>query len=412
MCTTKFYLDTRSKKDKKKVIMRVNHASKAFNKGTGIEISPEDWDSDLGFPKDKTSPEFVELAAMEKLVERSYDVLKQSTGQKPSMEALKATIEAVMAKEESEDLDTISGMIQAFIEQKFSIYDQKTIRHYIMLKALVVNKFYETLYDRLEHLNKTWALKFIDYLCYEEGYQNSTVEMYLKKLNSVLNFFDKPTIKISEVMKGMKKSKDLNPPKPFLSLNQVEEIVTNTVRDHGIYSDKGIVISLFEFASSTGIRFSDMMKLTENNIIEEDGVEILRYTASKNGRCIMIPLSDRCKSIITIYSHLTGKLLPQLTNSKCNSVLTDILKEYGCNEKQEVIRCSGSSRDVQEKTLADILSWHSSRRGFGSHLLSKGMTYQEVSDLMGVTVATLIKWYSSSNKKERNEKLLSILNNS
>jgi integrase len=406
MATTKFYLDTRTKKDKKAITMRVNHAGKSFNKGTGISIFPWDWDDKIGYPKDKTSEEFTELAAMESLLLGSYNSIKKGLRDVPSMDALKSTFEDNLARGgvTVNDNYTITGTIHSFIEQKESFYSKNTIKHYKKLEELVSDRFGRTAEDTIDTLNKTWALKFIDYLCYECQYQNSTVEMLLKKLISVLNFYDiTPPFKIADVMQGMKKSKNVNSDKPYLVFEQINDIYEFVYMNWGLDSLHYSVFRIFMFGAYTGARYNELMSLTPSMVKDW----ILTYSTTKNGKRISVPLSDWCKVFV---DHRNEKMLPQISNSVCNKILTEILEEYGMTDMVSVIRYSGKNMEVKEKSLAQLITFHSSRHSFASNLLDGGLTFQEVSDLMGISVQTLMSWYSHSNEEMRISKALAILN--
>jgi integrase len=414
MCNVRYYLDKRSKKDKKAITMRVNHAGKSFNKGTGISIFPWDWDDKIGYPKDKTSAEFVELAATERLLQKSYEILKESIRDKPSMEALKATFDVAVERGTVDKDNTITGLIDNFIKQKEGIYSESSIKHYTKLKELVYDKFGETLDDNLDHLNKTWGLKFIDYLCYKQGYQNSTVEMYLKKLISVLNFHDeRPPFQMSDIMQGMKKSKSVNGDKPYLTFDELVKLRDwyDMNLDKHITSEEGVAFYMFMFASYTGCRFNEILSLKKSDIVKDGDIRLLKYRTTKNGKYITVPINSYCFSIIANFRSVScDNIFPKISNSVVNKHITNILSEYGLTQTKTLIRYSGKNMEVKEKSLAQLITFHSSRHSFASNLLDGGMTFQEVSDLMGISVQTLMSWYSHSNEEMRNSKALAILN--
>jgi len=252
-------------------------------------------------------------------------------------------------------------------------------------------------------INKTWILSFIDYLCYDREYTNSSVESFLKCLRSVLNFYDKPMkFKLAEVMKGLRGKKIKNEV-PFLTLEDL-----NIIKGYSgveIYQMMD-VRDLFLFCAYTGMRFNESQNINENNIVIQDGVTVLKYTTSKNGSTIEVPLNDWCRNTLLKWNNT----LPKMKNDFANKGVHELLKLCGFNKPVKIVKYNGKNRVEEVKPMYDVITFHDSRKSFGCNLIQGNMDLQSVSDLMGVNIQTLIEWYSKSNQQERNKKALNILN--
>lgn len=397
MCKIKFSLDRRGNGDYNPVILRVNESGQQIKRSTKVKLKGSAWDVSSSFPKDKFSFEFEYLAKLER------DILNRVNSGNTN---IKDVLSLVMDTPDSENKeDRLVNLIASFVEDKKQFYSQSAITHYEKLSELV--KGYCIKAETkcfISNIDKNWISKFVDYMCYEIKYSNSTVEVMLKKLVSVLNYHDKTVkFKIADSMRGLKKAKSVNGPKPYLSLEQISKIYEFVYEKYGLDSIEYNVFRIFMFGSETGARFNELMKLTPKMV--ENGV--LTYSTSKNTSRISVPLSGFCMIFV---DHRNEKLLPQISNKVCNTVLTKILTEYGLTKSKIVVRFNGKNREEESKTLAELITMHSSRRSYCSNLIDNGMTFQEVADLTGISVLTLITYYSSSNKEERNKKVLSILN--
>jgi integrase len=409
MCSIKFIIDNRSKLEHKPILIRINHDGKTTRRSTGIKLTEDEWDNSAGFPKDKTSEEFKELASLEKIIlNEIYPTIKELLERRPTMEEFKEAYDAHFnSTQVKTDSFRITDLIQAFIDSKKGIYSDSAIRHYERLKELVMDKFGGSIYDNINSLDKTWALKFIDYLVSDEDlqYQNSTITVFLKKLISVLNFHDKQVpFRIADVMRGFKKSSDVNDDKPYICFSEIDCIDNFVAANYSSLDDEYKVIDLFVWCCHTGMRYNEAITVTCSMIKDS----ILTYTTSKNNKRISVPLSRRCMDIVE--SKMRGRLFEDISNSKANTVLTKILRDYGMNDSKTVVRFSGKNKEVKEKSLADLISFHSSRRSYISNLLDNAVPIKDVALLTGISMSTLINYYASSNQEEVNSRVLEILN--
>jgi integrase len=169
------------------------------------------------------------------------------------------------------------------------------------------------------------------------------------------------------------------------------------------------VKDLFLFASYTGLRHNELMRLTSADIQKRDGYRVLIYNTSKNNKVNEVPLNKVCEKIIDRWSK-ESMLLPTLSVSKCNIYIHQLLKEMEMDTMSTKVYYIGGERVEQVLPMYDLVTFHVSRHSYISNMIEAGMSVQEVSDLVGVSVITLVNHYSHSNKKLRNDKAIKILN--
>lgn len=399
MSKVKYSLDKRGNGIFNPVIVRISHAGQQVKRSTGIKLQPADWDEGSQYPKDKLSFEFENLARLES------DIMNRVT--KDSNTDLIKLIDSVMKKPEIKpNEDRLVNLIASFVESKSNQYSNSTILHYEKLSELI--KSYcigNKTKCFISNIDKSWVSKLVDYMSYEVKYSNSTTEVMLKKLISVLNYYDKPVkFKISDVMRGMKKAKSVNGPKPYLTFKQIADIYEFVIDTYGDISIEANVFRIFMFGAYTGARFNELMNL-KPSMVSKEGV--LTYTTSKNGKRISVPLNDWCMLYV---DRKEDRILSEISNKKCNTVLTRILTDFGMTQTKTVVRFNGKNREEEDKTLAELIVFHSSRRSYISNLLDHGLPIKDVALVTGISITTLINYYASSDQNEVNEKVLSILN--
>ncbi len=425
MMKINFRLDKRSKSELKPIVMQITHQGGQIKRSTGVGIFECEW-----FDKIDGNSSFIrgKLSDINLRVESQFKMFKDAFNRDPSIEELKDILDS---KEEAieEESTQITVLIRKYIKVRGKIYSESR-KHGYKRAVELINEFLEEsdFKDDYNTINKTWVLSFIDFLCCTKGYTNSTVESILKRLRAVLGFYDiKIQFKMAEVMQGMR-GKKINNEIPFLTLEDLKQVsfrgLTILTSDdfwkkgvHKIQEDEQKVIDLFLLCSYTGMRYSEsqMIEIADIDFSSKETSELsdntklivtLKYTSSKNGSTIEVPLNKAAENIINKYEGC----LPKMSNAKVNKIIHKIFKNADFTKEYKTVHYNGKNRVEKLAPLYDLLTFHDSRKAFGCNLIEGGLDMQSVADLMGINVATLQKWYSKSNKQDRNLKALNILN--
>ena len=145
---------------------------------------------------------------------------------------------------------------------------------------------------------------------------------------------------------------------------------------------KAIVRDLFLIGCETGLRFSDFIRITAQNI--SDGM--LSYSPKKTsgftGNKILIPLSSRFNSIL---DKNKGKV-PVLSNVSVtffNKTIREICKEAGLTKKSTFNRLVAGAIQKEERYRYQEVSSHTCRRTFCTLKFLKGMPAQAIMKFSG-----------------------------
>ena len=145
------------------------------------------------------------------------------------------------------------------------------------------------------------------------------------------------------------------------------------------------VRDIFVFQCFTGIAYIDAFNLTADNIIEgENGENWIRLYRQKSSVQANIPLLEIPHIILEKYKgRKNGKLLPMHTNQKMNEYLKEIADLCGINKR---------------------LTTHCVRHTYATIMLTKGVSIESVSKMLGHTNITTTQIYAKVlNQKIANE---------
>ena len=147
------------------------------------------------------------------------------------------------------------------------------------------------------------------------------------------------------------------------------------------------VRDIFVFQCFTGIAYIDAANLTADNIIKgENGENWIRLYRQKSSIQANIPLLEIPRIILDKYKGLdNGKLLPMHTNQKMNAYLKEIADLCGIRKR---------------------LTTHCGRHTYATIMLTKGVSIESVSKMLGHTNITTTQIYA----KVLNQKVSSEVN--
>lgn len=131
---------------------------------------------------------------------------------------------------------------------------------------------------------------------------------------------------------------------------------------------------IFIFQCCIGCRVSDLMRLTDNNIIDGAIEYIPTKTKEERQKTVRVPLNSRALEILNRYKGRTQKnlILPFISSQKYNDAIKEIFAVCGITRNVTVID-SITGKEIQ-RPINEVASSHMARRCFVGNL------YQKVKD--------------------------------
>lgn len=159
----------------------------------------------------------------------------------------------------------------------------------------------------------------------------------------------------------------------------------NLIADFDLSAHPQLAIQrdIFIFQCLIGCRVSDLLKMTQDNIINEAIEYIPHKTKDERPVMVRVPLNERAKILIDKYkeSDSKGKLLPFISAQKYNDDIKDIFRLCGITRLVTVL--NPTTGKEEKKPINEVASSHMARRTFIGNLYKKVKDPNLVGSLSG-----------------------------
>ena len=156
-------------------------------------------------------------------------------------------------------------------------------------------------------------------------------------------------------------------------------LVTTPIKDRRL----DFARNLFVLGCTTGLRYSDVIRLSGDNIKTLNGKKYVEMNIVKTSDYLRIPLNDIAEDIL----NKNNFVLKHLTNQKLNKALHDLFKFLGFNSVETVTERYGSKTKEIRKPKYELMTMHDSRRYFLSVCVNTA----------GVSSSNVMKWSGHKN---------------
>jgi integrase len=265
----------------------------------------------------------------------------------------------------------------AFIEQSKLTRSLGTIKQYTNTRNHL-KEFSEKKGVSLsfENITPDFFQSFVNFLLYDQKHYNNTVHRVLKNLKVFLNFASELGLNNKTDYKKFRFSEKYGDV-IFLTWDELMTLY-NKEFDNETYSK---VRDIFCFECFTSLRYSDILKLTPGNIVD-DFIQV-NVTKKREKKILTIPLIPQAKAILEKYSDPESKkLLPCMSNQKMNTYLKTIGEKAEINTPVILIKYKGAERTEEIVPKHQVLTTHVGRKTFITNFLAKGVSAQV---LMSIT---------------------------
>lgn len=252
--------------------------------------------------------------------------------------------------------------------------------------------------DTLEYRQVTsqFVADFAGWLI-RQGYQNSTVRQKLVVLKSVLRWLKRKGYGFAPCLT------DDGAPVHLPVADTVERVYLRPdelarVESLELDGDEAFARDLFLLQCYTGLRWSDVHRLTRDNYDASRGELVIVTT--KNRKRVRVPLIPKALEILERYG---WQVTPRWKASMQNYLLKRIAKRAGITEPVVVVGYVGAERVERVVPKWKLVSTHAGKRTFVSLLLSRGVTLEAVCKITGNTRATIERYIQKDESEVRAE---------
>lgn len=279
------------------------------------------------------------------------------------------------------DLSSTGNFFQVynkFIDDSRPTKSKATVQTYAATKMKLLSFKEDKGYTvDFESINQNFYEAFLNYLIKDLSFLNNTVGKHIKTLKVFLNYaVDNEYI---NPIAHLKKFKVYREDADVIYLTHDELMRVYLLND--LSKTLMSVKDNFCFGCFTGLRFSDISKLTNANIKNE----YLEIKTEKTKDFIKVPLNYYAKEILKKYqSEFNDKPLPTgISNQKTNEYLKEIGRSAKLDEMNTIEKFNGSKKIIVTKPKYAFLCSHTARRTFVTLALEKGIRAEVVMAMTG-----------------------------
>ena len=341
---------------------------------TGKRIEPRYWD----FVNQRAKSSYPNYRSFNRVLKTLSNNLEENynnlvvAGKKITVEGLKEILDERLDK--AQNTDSLFKFFDEFVELSKNERKHSTIKTYNAAKSALENfqkdKHYYLNFESIDH---KFDERFKDYLINDVKLANNTIANYYKRLKTFLNW---------SVVKGYNTNLDFRNFKAKPNDGEIYFLTWEELMDlHNLKIDDKKLIKvrdIFCFGCFTGLRFSDIINLKQDNI-NNDIIEII--TIKTDSKAI-IPLNKYSREIYERYrSSETVSLFPGISNQKMNDYLKILGKEANIKAPVRIIKYIGTERIEKIVPKYKVISSHIARKTFITNALAKGMSSEVIMDI-------------------------------
>ena len=350
----------------------------------GVNIHPDFWD----FKKNEPKRNCPNREAIQRLI---IEKMKEYTDRIIDLKIEKREFTAKSLVKKITNPTNLKTVGELFLEHVDTYKKEERIGY-----ALSILQTYNSLMEYNKHLDiyfseldESWLRKYESYLK-SKHLANNTIGIRMRNIRTIYNLAIKEGHVKAEhyPFKDYKTSKlnETTPKRAITRDNVVKIIKQEAVEINSIY--KELAIDLFTFSYLMGgINFTDMARLTNENIMDEQ----LVYRRKKTKKLIHLPLHPKAMEIINKYKSSNLYLFPILSSfheteqQKMNRIHKVIGKVNAC------LKTLGNELELNKK-----LTTYVARHSYATTLKRAGVSTSVISEALGHSSEKVTQIYLDS----------------
>lgn len=365
MAEAKFVLKEPNGTGKTLIYLFYNFDNQRLKYSTGEKIYPKFWNKKRQRAKEtKEFPEYFELnARLDNFETAANNGFRRLKNDKVVLNPynLKKEIEGLLQIAPYVKKSNLVSFIKSYIEEVLNNKRPATISVYkTTLKHLMSFSSEKNVPVDFENITLSFYNAFTSYLSEDKGYLNNTIGKYIRVLKALLNEATERGAN-SQLDFRSKKFKALKEDTEQIYLNELElgQLKKIDLSDNIRLKN---VRDLFLIGCYTGLRFSDLSKITKSDIDFEK--RILKVKTLKTGQLVSIPLRKIVIEILAEYEYTIPK---PISNQKMNKYLKELGEKADMIAAVSITKTSGNKLNRVDFKKYELITTHTARRSFATN---------------------------------------------
>jgi integrase len=362
MQEAKFVLKEPQSKESTLIYLLFRFNNQKLKYSTSEKIIPKLWNSETQRAREIRT--FTEHEDLNKRLDNLANAVKKgyrdlvNENKLPTVSKLKEILDQSQFKKEFAQKISFMKFIDDLIQN--SNRKRNTLKQWkqTQKKLLEFKKFSNTEID-FDNIDLDFYERFINFLT-KKGYAKNTIGAFIKAVKTFMNeAVDRNLTKNLEYRSKKFRAIEEQVDKIYLSQNELANIYNLNLGE-----DKRLekVRDLFIIACYTGLRFSDLMQIRKENIIN-DGKQI-KIRTEKTSELVVIPMH---KYVMETLAKYKGNLPTVISNQKMNKYLKEIGEIAGIDETMKIAITRGGKTETNLFPKFDLMTTHTARRSFSTN---------------------------------------------
>lgn len=184
----------------------------------------------------------------------------------------------------------------------------------------------------------------------------------------------------------------------YLAVEEIDAIYNLDLTDNPRL-DK--VRDLFVIGCYTGLRFSDLVQLKKENLI--DNKSKLRVKTEKTGELVVIPLHNYVKQILNKYHGVVPKMI---SNQKMNNYLKEIGEMANIDSPVLITSTKGGLKHEEKFKKYELVTAHTARRSFATNAYLNDIPSISIMKITGHSTEKAFLTYIKISQEDNANKLI------
>jgi site-specific recombinase XerD len=321
-------------------------------------------------------------------------------GQEPDVDELRTLVRQKRGYAKIKETPELFEFIDQFIKhaeagkhlnlQTGKPIKETTIRTYRQTLSLL-REFSEAKKWKLKFndMNPEFHKEFVHFLSREyispeshKSFKPNSVGKHITNLKTFLSnaFERKITTNQDFRMKGFKVLKE---EVDSIYLNKEEiEVLENISLPANSFNEK--VRDLFVIGCHTGLRISDLKRLSEDHIKHTNNESYIEIEMLKTAKPVTIPLTEKLESLLFKYKTPTGHFFPGIHDQRVNDAIKDVAAEADLFKKEVIINVTEKGLRISKLIpKCKLITNHTARRSFATNKVLEGYPYSAIMLITG-----------------------------
>lgn len=350
---------------------------------TGEKINPVEWDfkkqraiNSKKYPHNSDLNMWLEkIDAEVKFIFRNFN-LENIT---PNRDLVLKSINERLFHKSSKRIPTLLEFIERYINESSNIKNPDTVRTYVTtFKHLRSYAAFKSIHLDYTSIDLDFYNSFVNYLMHDLSLSQNTIGKHIQVFKTFMNEATDRGYNKKMDFRG-RKFKRLSEPVESIYLNETE---IEIVRKLDLRNKPNLerVRDLFIIGCYTGLRYSDFIRVTPENIVKEDEVYYINILTQKTSQKVIIPLKPIVLDILKKYN---GTIPKPLTNQKMNQYLKEIGKLAGIDQLIPITKTNAGKQTTTLVPKYNLIKTHTCRKSFATNAFRAGLPTLSIMKITG-----------------------------